>query len=423
MSECRRVRHGLGVLGLLVLLALRPDLLAAQDSTGSINGIYKGIIGRQAVVAEIGVVAEADAGRGNPDTADGAAGSVEGRYFYRRHGVDIRLAGRRLEDGTLVLREYRLPGGFDDELAPEWRLTIRGSSANGAFCKCDSSRQSKHAMGTLTIHLRRVSQQFHPQFDPNADTVYDRLLLDFPLQDGPEIMVDPHIAYVMRSDPRFGVARPRLTRLPDEVVMARINADMATELNWDRLKAAGTLSEAREEVSSGGFYDELTTVNFFPPAVMSARVGRSWYWGGAHPNNSGNSENYDLRSGKRFSLRNALRTARGSKAEEDVAAMLARLYKRHYVKPPRTAAAEDCYVVLNRVISDGDLVDAFSPNDGILFMSHEGLVISPIFKYADSGCAPDITVPYSEVRPFVRTDSLLNWVARREMPAPAQSTH
>lgn len=387
----------------------------ADNQPASIDGIYRGTIGRQQVVVEMGLVLPRSTDPNDGTSRDRRTYPIEGRYFYRRHGVDIHLVGMPLEDGAYRLREYKRFGDPWDEFGSEWRLAISGGQATGIFCKCDLSQVPSHSVPVLKIHLKRVSRHFYKEFDP--DPVFERLRLDFPLKNGTEIRVNHEIAYRIQTDPRFTVARPQLTQFPDLRVMARINAEMAAELNLDRLKAAGNLSEAQLETSNGGFYDERTTVNFFPPQVLSLRVDRGWYWGGAHPNYSGYTLNYDLRTGKHFSLKNAFQTRTGSTAEADVAAVLARLYRRHYIEPPRIVAAEDCDVVLRRIISNTeDLVEGFSPDDGILFMTSKGLVISPIFKYAFIGCAPDITVPYNEVRPFVRKRSMLRWVVEHETP-------
>lgn len=396
----------------LVTLLLSAPLMA-DDQPRPIDGIYRGTIGRQQVVVEMGLVLPRSTDPNDGTSGDRRTYPIEGRYFYRRHGVDIHLVGMPLEDGAFRLREYKRLGDPWDEFGAEWRLAISGGQATGIFCKCDLSRVPTRSVPVLKIHLKRVSRHFHKEFDP--DPVFDRLRLDFPIKNGPDIRVTQQIAYRMRTDPRFTAAWPQLTQFPDMPVMVKINAEMAAELHWDRLRAATNLSEAQFETSNGGFYDERTTVNFFLPQVLSLRVYRSWYWGGAHPNYSRDSLNYDLRTGKRFSLKNAFRTATGSTEDADVAALLARLYRRHYVKPPSIAAAEDCNVVLRRIIANTeDLIEGFSPDDEILFMSSKGLAIRPVFKYADSGCSPDITVPYNEVRPFVRKHSMLRWVVERE---------
>jgi hypothetical protein len=354
----------------------------------------------------------------NGSTDDRGTYPVKGRYFYRRYGVTIHVVGMPLQDDTLRLREYKRLGGFTDEFTADWRLTIRGDNANGVFCRCDLSEITASGDATLKVSLKRVSHEFHGEFQPRerseSEPVYDQLLLDYPLKNGSEIHVNKEIAYAMQSDPRFNVRRPRLTRFPNLGVMTKINSQMAADLRWDRLQATGNLSEAQLEASVEGFYDESTTVSFFPPDILSVRVDRTWYWGGAHPNHAIYALNYNLHTGERFTLKNAFQTAAGHTGEADLAALLAGFYRKHYVKPAGTVSAEDCSDVLNRITSDSDyLIDSFSPDDGILFMSGKGLVIRLALKYTDSGCGPDVTVPYSELRPFVKEDSMLRLILDR----------
>ncbi|HET9283271.1 MAG TPA: hypothetical protein VFR24_15050 [Candidatus Angelobacter sp.] len=64
----------------LILLCSVPRYARCQ----AIDGVYRGTLGRQEIVVEIGV---------DPEQADGA--HLIGRYFYRRPGVGISLKGAR----------------------------------------------------------------------------------------------------------------------------------------------------------------------------------------------------------------------------------------------------------------------------------------------------------------------------------------
>lgn len=390
-----------------LVAALTPAWVWAEESPNAMNGVYRGTIGGNRIVVEMGLVPARASNVQDGSTSDRQTYPIEGRYFYRRHGVDIHVVGTLLSDGTLRLREYKRVNGFADEFGAEWRLTIRGDHVTGIFCNCDLSRLPARSSHALNISLQRLSRQFHREFE--SDPLYDQLLLDYPLHNGPELQVNQDIAYIMQSDPRFGVTRPRLTRFPDLAVMARINREMGAELRWDRLRASGNLSEAKLETSLGGFYDERTIATFFPPDGLSVRVERSWYWGGAHPNYAGYTLNYSLHTGERFTLENSFRTSQGSVAEADLAALFAHLYRKHYIKPPLIETGEDCDVVFRRNTSSKEnLEDAFSPRRATLFMATAGLVVIPtLLSYADSACARPVTVPYNELQPYVKKHSML----------------
>lgn len=396
-----------------LFILIPGELPGRAETPSSIEGIYSGTIGRQAVVLELEGTARSDHGENYGDPDDKRTYPISGFYFYRRHGVSIDLVGTPMPDGSLRLREYRQV--VDYEFTAEWRITIKGDDAEGRFCRCDLSKASEGAEPQLSIKLRRLSHELPAgtweDYKPHAGDIYDDLLLDFPLDQGPEVDVTREIAYRMWTDSRFDVGRPKLTRFPDARVMARINADLEDEFTQSRLWTAGCLSGGQASGSSGGSYGEETSVVAFPPDILSVVVERSWYCGAVHGGASAYALNYNLRTGRRFTLDHSFQTATGSTAEEDLAGLFAKLYRRHYVKPTGPVAAEDCDVILRRIISDRkSLTDAFSPGNATLLLSKQGLAIIPTFLYADSGCGPKVTIPYKELRPFIKPHSMLRLV-------------
>ena len=397
----------------------RPLMAAAPP--GSIDGIYRGTIGHHAIVLEISRSYPSEQGTNYDDPEDSRTYPITGHYFYRRHGISIDLAGMPMANGSLRIREYRHIDPLPYEFMADWRLRFNHGKATGIFCKCDLSGLGQPAGTLLKISLTRVSPRLTPPesweiYKPHAGIAYYDLLLDFPLLIGPEKEVSEAIAYRMRTDPRFNVSRPELTRFPDARVMARINSDLDKDFTDTRLSAAADLAGGQYGSVKGGFYDETVNTNAVPPDVLAVLIESSWYSGGAHPNEGSYTLNYDLHTGKRFTLENSFRAPGGSTDEEDIATALARLYRRHYVKPPPTAAPEDCDIVFERNTS-GDIsrTEAFSPRNATLFMAKNGLLIIPLFQSRpDSGCAPAITVPYRELIPYVKKGSLLRTVVERE---------
>ncbi len=396
------LRAVVGVLAGIVFLALP---LSAQNR--SVDGIYRGAIGNQEIVVELRGPLDGEYAENYADARDSRTYPIEGSYFYRRHGVSIDLVGTPQGDGVVRLREYRQIGAAA-EFRAEWRLTMREGKATGTFCKCDLSQPSASAGPRQKISLTRVSQKLTPDsswqnYKANSGNSYYDLLLDFPLQQGPEIQVSPEIAYSMRTDPRFKVSLPRLTRFPNAAVMARINRDLDADLTDNRLWAAAVLSGGEFSGTFGGSYDEKTTVNFFLPDVLSLLVETQWYSGGAHPNEGGYSHNYDLHTGKRFAIEEALQTSSGGAAEAQSAAILAKLYLRHYVKPaPGEAPVDNCEEIVREIVSGKDV--PFGP---LLYLSQKGLVIDPPLPHMVMACGPAVTVPYRELRPFVKRGSML----------------
>ncbi len=404
------LRAVVGVLAGIVFLALP---LPAQNSHGtgtrSVDGIYRGTIGAQEIVVELRGPLYGDHAENYADARDHQTYPIEGYYFYRRHGVSIDLVGTPQGDGILRLREYRQPGfRRDAEFTADWRLTMGEGKATGIFCKCDLSQPSASAGPRQKISLTRVSQKLTPDsswqnYKANSGNTYFDLLLDFLLQQGPEIQVSPEVAYSMRTDPRFKVSLPRLTRFPNAAVMARINRDLDADLTDNRLWAAAVLSGGEFSGTFGGSYDEKTTVNFFLPDVLSLLVETQWYSGGAHPNEGGYGHNYDLHTGKRFEIEEALQTSSGGAAEAQSAAILAKLYLRHYVKPaPGEAPVDNCEEIVREIVSGKDV--PFGP---LLYLSQKGLVIDPPLPHMVRACGPAVTVPYRELRSFVKRGTIL----------------
>ncbi|HEY6351980.1 MAG TPA: hypothetical protein VI636_21505 [Candidatus Angelobacter sp.] len=410
--------------GLFIALTQVAQPMHAEGVPGSINGIYRGTIGREQIVLEMGVEPPSGDNQSTGDSRDRKTYPIEGRYFYRRYGVDIRLVGMPLGDESFRLREYRrVP---DDEFSAEWRLKVQGDRAVGTFCKCEMGDPSKPPGPLLKISLRRVSPEFYREFEAKDQDSYHEMLLDFPLTSGPEIEASTEIAYRMQSDPRFGVIRLQLTRFPDAGVMARINREMARELKWDRWRAAANLSEGQFGAGVGGFYDESVSVNFFLPDVLSVLVDQAWYWGGAHANQSTYSLNYSLHTGKRFRLDQALQSSAGGASAKDVAVLLGNLYLQHYVKPsdayggpyekPSGEVVQmDCKEIIRESTSGKD-----EPFSATLYLSEKGLVIAPALSYIQKECGPPITIPYRELRPFVKPHSMLRLVVDAKASQGAQ---
>ena len=231
--------------------ALQDTTQGGTDGTAcvdfSLNGIYSGAMDKRQIVLEIGAVSENRYIDDETRLRDGslapsqAAYPFEGRYFDRDKGVAFLVEARRLPDGSVRVREYKshLPTG------DEWRLKFTGDHADGFFCQCDVSQEDETSKPHLPINLKRVSKRFDPNFDWNGcgngfltNQEYYDLLLDSPIKNGPQIRVNRKMAYLVQTDPRFGVKMPHITRFPDKAIMQEVNIALEVELNYRRLWAA-----------------------------------------------------------------------------------------------------------------------------------------------------------------------------------------
>lgn len=230
----------------------------------------------------------------------------------------------------------------------------------------------------------------------------------------------PGIAYKMQIDPRFHVSQPQLTHYPDHGVMTRMNRDLQSEFTYRQLWTAACLSVGELHGTFGGSYAEIATVVGFLPDIFSVVVKRSWYCGAAHGNGGVYALNYNLHTGKRLILDTAFQTAGGSSAEPELAALFLKLYEQHYSKPPDAysgsyigpsgvAVPMDCKEIIQQnMLGHSDSLPA------TLYLTETGLVIRPVLPYVLDSCGAETTIPYSELRPFIKRQSILHsWVESR----------
>jgi hypothetical protein len=387
-----RSKISLAWIPVLAVGLLRSPGQAQPDKTRAIDGVYRGTIGTRQIVLQIGAPNSThERFRDNGPNAE-----VMGWYFYRQHGVGILLEGSFLEDGSLRLHEYSSQFREHKRNGAEWRVWFQGNTGTGFFCRCDVTRQARAANPDLKISLARVSEPGDPA--PTLDKLYDDLLLDYPLRSSAEIMVNAKAGYVVQTDERFKVGMPHLTHFPDAKVMELVNLDLARKLKQARLAAAACLEGSSQK---DGMWDESVRVAIFSDIVLSI-VRQTGYncVGTVHPDAVTESFVYDMRTGAVLDLKDFFEVQTTSAVLEDGAVpqgathdLLIEHYRRHYVKP------RDCD-------SSGDFtVDNFDSSTTLkIYFDHKGLVISPELSHAIAGCGPEKTIPYQELRPFLRKE-------------------
>jgi len=391
------------------LVALRAQ--AASGST-SINGIYRGTLGKQEIVVEIGEDREAR-----------QAGSVvTGRYFFRHRGAAIFFEGGRLKDGSIRLKEFVYR---DDEsralTGGEWRISFSGEQGSGYFCKCDVSKSPTVAGGDFDISVKRVAADIDPAYgyppagDPEKDPVYYKLLLDYSLKSDPEVRISAAIAYVMQTDARFKVSAPQLTRFPDTKMMAEVNGDLAVRFRDGRLKSAACMQNVQ------GGVEEHYAVTLLTRDLLNVVQGTVSFCGGMHSENTQGILTYDMHTGDIVDFQAMLKKQIDPEVlkkyedsnnmfpcikncdpdDEPFRGLLVELYMRYYISRPE-AKDENCKVTMfpdrtgDRLYHNSDIWPA-----------RNGLVIQPVLQHATQGCGPEINIPYSEIFPLLKKDSAL----------------
>jgi hypothetical protein len=353
---------------------------SARADASAIDGVYWGTLGKQDIVLEIG-----------PIESPVAEDHYDGRYFYRRHGVAIPLKMEPLADGRLRVLEY-------DDGAPsgaEWLLAVAGDTASGEFCSCDlrvpaASAGAKRAAIALAL-VAGTRNQPH-------DKAYGAQLLDFPLSAGPEIRVADGIAYVIQTDPRFGVSLPRLMQFPDAAVMSKVNDGLAKALDERRLWVADCYFQG--QLFSDTYWEEQYRVALLNRDVLSIGGWASVACGGgAHPADMVATFIYDLHTGKAFDFAASPQTFfRASEPPWDALRSLYVKYAR------RSDTMSDCWPA--PADEEEEAMIEFDVA-GRMYFDAKGLAIDPrdSVPHAIAACFTEVVIPYREIRKFVRPDS------------------
>lgn len=294
--------------------------------------VYEGILGTKTeVVMEL--------------SASAADGMRTGRYFYRRHGVDIPLRG------TPLLMAEGLPlsdieeaadadeidtseeGVFEDPVTHKPRVVWSGRVERGRYVgtwrdvKTGKSLRFnlKHIATydpekTRSVGVEAVTDAIVQGVGSNiasdvgismTDTPYDFLRVQVPMTNEKEI-VQGKVAYRLVSDPRTRVAYPRLTRHPDSEILTKTNRLLEQRhwaMNLDALACASSLYFDRGPAagSLGGYDREDIAVEYLSPTLMSVVESGSTYCGGAHPNNHYEPYTLDLLRGGYFDFAQILK--------------------------------------------------------------------------------------------------------------------
>ncbi|MBZ5522458.1 MAG: hypothetical protein LAP21_09485 [Acidobacteriia bacterium] len=363
---------------------------AAVAAGGALGGLYRGTLASQSIVLEVSQ----------------AGTNVEGRYFYSRIGKAIGLKGTRLPDGSFRLREIQ----GKKASGAEWRLTASGAQASGFFCKCDVRLPAAPgAKLRQKISMERAAQ----------GVTYNDLLLDFPLQEGPEQRVNDEIAWAMQTDTRFKAEMPHLIRFPDKAVMAKVNADLAARLKSSRQSSAeqfqsvdGEGSGDEDSGGEGSDFSQSVHVGLVSREIFSMSTTDYWYSAGTpHPNITTEVLIYNLLAGgEPFDFQDFFRESeqievdKSTENKEDDARLpldnldreLVKRYLKHYGKTPAECNEDDKEEIMRA-----------SPT---MFFDKDGLSVEYELSYARRDCGESVIIPYYELGPLVRNDSRLHYL-------------
>ncbi|MET3373081.1 hypothetical protein ABIC89_002137 [Variovorax boronicumulans] len=342
-----------------LFLAWATLLGSAMPAMAEVRTVYQGTLGTSEVVLEVN-----------------ATGG--GRYFYRRHGVDIPLSGpvTKLVEALPIQGEamYRAAQGgnaplFEDAQTRQPGPTWRGQVVDGTFAGSWSDGPGKK---DVAFELRQV-RRYDPDKSPGATervtraippgnttgaasdapvsietAPYDHLKLQTALKQGAE-HVSGAVAWRMVIDPRTRFSYPRLTRHPNARVVEKVNAILARrhgQLSLAALECKATLYTATHPAAGSlGNYDaESVRVTFLSPTLMSVVESGSADCGGAHPHNHYAPYTLDLVRGEYLDFdrlfRAFTRTPDGFVPSQTLMALIGKKLKAEGRGPESAAAAD-----------------------------------------------------------------------------------
>jgi hypothetical protein len=382
------------LIGLAITVALMALPAAAAD-------IYTGTIGTAPVVVLL-----------DPHDVDA------GRYYYRSSGADIPLRSAPSEGPILAFTEEIEERARDaDDAAVRtsglWRLRRSGASLVGDW-RARPGAAPRPARLTLlartdnsprTGPARLIDYYGEAAGAESPQMPYLLERLRGPLQTGPEHALGVG-AWRLVTEPRTGVAWPRLLRFPDEAGMRRLNA----------------VFEQNHAIAVGGAHDcAASIIDMGGPSARSGRprpggadvrithlgarlvvlvADGSLSCGGMHPTNIHRSFSYDVRNGALFDAASLLLL----ETPEQRTAFW-RLWR------PRAVLQDARHP--NGYIADCPTVTATSGDEApiALRVTDRGLMImgsDP--SSAGAACNADIVeLPLADLRPFLRPGAEAYW--------------
>ena len=381
-------------------------LLAASAAWAAPVNVYRGTLGKAEVVMELG--------QPQPD------GTRTGRYFYRRHGVDIPLQGTLNQMAEALPLRAELLGSLDDvvdsgplfEDAEQrqiiWRARMQGNALVGEW------RDGIHGK-KLPFRLQRIARYDPEKIAPHGVpfgvsismqiTPYDYLrVAQHPLEQGKEIVLASNLAWRLVRDARTQFWYPRLTRHPSARILAQTNAileqrhwamslmalDCVASIYKDRGPDAGTLA---------GFDGESIQVSYLSHALMSVVESGSIGCGGAHPHNHYDPFTLDLLRGGYLDFSRILRgVSYTEKGWREYSPELFDFFEQSRSRFTRKHDETDCGVY------PGYMVPMFetSTSGSGSRQNKLSFVVSGVGHASGACLGSGVSVPFSELKPMLQ---------------------
>jgi hypothetical protein len=401
-----------------VALAFSFSVGAAGVALAAPVDVYRGSLGGSEVVMELG----------KPQ----ADGSRQGRYFYRRHGVEIPLKGElhALAEAQPLRPELTEARGHQGPLFTDasgrtvlWRLQQQGDSLSGEWV--DGIHDKK-----LPLYLQRIAHYDPEVLEPRGVeavtkaivwgaggglsqgvaiseqvTPYDYLrLAPRRLELGKEVLVAPGLAWRPVRDARTKLWYPRLTRHPDAKTLAQTNA-ILEQRHWSmNLQALGCRAsiywnDGPAAGSLGNYEAEEIKVSYLSKALMSVVESGSTDCGGAHPHNHYDPFVLDLLHGGYMDFTRLFKGAKYGAYKLELGPQLQDFIRNSIAAKPDPREGRDCSDIL--------------PDEYMALMLDKSgkmrFVISGIGHAMGVCLGSGISIPVKALKPYLKPEAQPYW--------------
>ena len=246
--------------------------------------VWQGTLGPNEIVVRIDAPAKGSA-------------DLEGRYFYRRHRMDIQLQGKASGDGRINLQE----GRDDDAPRSVWQMQAPVRDRwDGEWVGPKGKRLPIHLRGSVVGATAREPglQALRGDFDD-----YEWLRIsDLTLQKKKLQQVDGYTLQWLHQ-PESGIDLFEVVSGYPQAQLGNINAVLRKRLwSW--------VGDYYDCISGGrdgqGEFETTTTLRHISPKILSASLFSSYYCGGAHPDFTDAPLNLDPRDARELDLDDVL---------------------------------------------------------------------------------------------------------------------
>ncbi|WP_103075184.1 hypothetical protein [Solilutibacter silvestris] len=249
--------------------------------------VWQGTLGPNDIVVEI-------------DTPAKGSADLDGRYFYRRHRMDIRLEGNAGIGGSIVLKEGF---GGDDAAQASWRMQAPAHDRwEGEWIGPKGRRLPIRLHGLAAATATTVRE-------PSLATLRGQLgdyawlrLSELELQRGKTQQING-VTLQWLHQPDSSIDLFEVTSGYSAAQLQRINATLRKRL-WSWVDSYyDCMSGARDGL---GEFETTTTLRHVSPKIISASLSSNFYCGGAHPDFGDSPLNIDPRDGRELDLDDVL---------------------------------------------------------------------------------------------------------------------